>query len=70
MNDMVSRWVDLNGMLPHLVAATDEHAFVVWLDKCVAVDPRATLMWLRAHEGELDGMQLGIVRLLYRKVGF
>lgn len=66
---MVSRWVDLDGMLPHLLASRNEQAFLVWLDKCMTVDARATLRWLKDNEDALSDTQLSLARLRYGKVG-
>lgn len=63
MNDMFERWLDVSSILPRLPDMRGT-ALDVWLGKCLAIDRRMTMLWVRGHADAFDSIQYGQIRQL------
>lgn len=65
MNDYFTRLRDFSQVSPKLLAAATDHQFIVWLDKCIRIDPRSTVLFLKEHRDEIPSayMEKAKIRL-------
>lgn len=54
MNDYFTSLADFVLLFPNLLNAKTEQNFIIWLNKLIAIDPRALVLKLRQHESEID----------------
>lgn len=58
MNDYFTRLRDFSQASPKLLAVKTDQQFDVWLDKCVRIDPRSTVLFLKEHKTEIPAVYM------------
>lgn len=54
MNDYFSALMDFNILVPHLLQAKTEQEFDCWLDKLTTIDRRSAVLYIKAHQDEIN----------------
>lgn len=54
MNDYFSALMDFNVLAPHVLQAKTTQEFDSWLDKLATIDRRSTVLYIKAHQDEIN----------------
>ena len=54
MNDYFTALSDFNMLSINLLSAKTEQSFTTWLEKLIAIDKRATQLFIKKHEKEIN----------------
>ena len=54
MNDYFTALSDFNMLSINLLSAETEQSFTTWLEKLIAIDKRATQLFIKKHEKEIN----------------
>ena len=60
MNDYFTALSDFNMLSINLLSAETEQSFTTWLEKLIAIDKRATQLFIKKHEKEINSDYLTI----------
>lgn len=54
MNDYFSALMDFNLVAPRILKAGTAQEFDAWLDKIAVIDRRSAVLYIKAHQDEID----------------
>lgn len=62
VNALFSRLADFSMVSKNLLNAKDIFEFELWFEKCVTIDKRTTLLFLRKNKGKINPMYIEEVK--------
>ncbi len=62
MNDYFTALSDFNMLSNNLLSAKTESSFTIWLEKLIAIDKRATYLFIKQHHKEINNDYLNIAK--------